>query len=313
LEGDYKSFTPRGSLRFDVTQDVNVYFSVAQGNKPGTFNTGLCGQTVNASEFARLSLITPLEVREEETTNYEIGTKMRLLEGRMAIDAAIFFTDWTNQQVSQSQVIQPTVGNPTTVSLISNAGSTEVRGLELNLRYKASRHWDLNLAYGYTQAEFVDNCDSVLAQLTAAPVTTSGPCPSAVPPGGAAVNFVSVAGLLTPNAPEHTGSAGAEFHTPINAAGWELFVRTDFSYQSERFAEVYNHASTGDSSRVDARFGLKSEQWSLTFWGRNIGDDRSPTAVRRFINGNAAFPLQRAFDMAFPNGRLMGLTATYQF
>jgi len=210
-------------------------------------------------------------------------------------------------------VIQPTTGNPTTVSLISNAGSTDIRGLEISLRLKASKNWDLNMAYGHTKAKFVDNCDNVFAQLTVAPVTLTGPCPSAVPPGGAAVNFVSVAGFITPNAPEHTGSIGAEFHAPLGSTGWEMFARADASYQSERFAEVYNHASTGDSSRIDARMGLKAEQWSVTLWGRNLGDDRSPAAVRRFINGNAAFPLQRAFDMSFPNGRLLGLTATYQF
>lgn len=317
LSGEYKSFTPRGSVRFDFTEEVNVYFSVARGNKPGTFNTGLCGTTVNAAEYARLSLITPLEVKEERTLNYELGAKMRLLDGRMAIDVAMFFTDWTNQQVSGVQVIQPTTGSPTTVSLISNAGTTEIRGLEFNWRLKASKNWDLNLAYGHTNAKFTDNCDAVFAQLLGSPVVSTGPCPSVVPPppapASSTVRFESVAGLITPNSPEHTGSFGAEFHTPIGSGGWELFARTDLSYQSERFAEVYNHASTGDSSRVDARLGLKAEQWSVVLWGRNLGDDRSPTSVRRFINGNAAFPLQRAFDMSFPNGRLMGLTATFQF
>jgi outer membrane receptor protein involved in Fe transport len=119
-----------------------------------------------------------------------------------------------------------------------------------------------------------------------------------------------VAGFITPNAPEHTASAGAEFHRAVGQRGFEFFWRVDASYQSERFAEVYNHASTGDSSRVDSRLGLRTEDWSVTLWGRNLGDDRSPTAVRRFINGNATFPLQRAYDMSFPTGRLLGLTAT---
>lgn len=314
LQGEYKSFTPRGSIRFDFTEEVNVYFSVARGNKPGAFNTGLCGGDVTAAEFARLSAITPLEVKEEKTTNYEIGAKMRLLDGRMAIDAALFMTDWTNQQVSQSQVIQRVAPlAPTTVSLISNSGTTDIRGLELSWRFKASENWDLNLSYGHVKAKFTENCDAVLAQLLGSPTVTTGPCPSVVATPTATVRFESVAGFITPNSPEHTGNLGVEFHTGVGAANWELFARMDASYQSERFAEVYNHASTGDSSRVDARLGLKAEQWSVTLWGRNIGDDRSPMSVRRFINGNAAFPLQRAYDMAFPSGRLMGLTATYQF
>lgn len=318
VRGEYESFTPRASVRFDFTEEVNVYLSVAQGNKPGTFNTALCGADIPAAEFARLSALTPLEVDEEQTTNFELGTKMRLLDGRMALDLAFFYTDWTNQQVSQSQIYQPFAPMaPSTVSLISNAGETEVSGLEFSWRLKATERWDLNLAYGYTKAKFTINCDAVLAQLLGSPVTTSGDCPSAVPPppapASATVRFESVAGFLVPNAPEHTGTFGIEFHAPVGARELEFFWRADASYQSERFAEVYNHASTGDSSRLDSRLGLRSEAWSVTVWGRNLGDDRSPNAVRRFINGNAAFPLQRAYDMSFPTGRLMGVTATYQF
>ena len=51
LKAEFKSFTPRGTVRFDFAEDLNVYFSVARGNKPGDFNTSLCGATVPADEF----------------------------------------------------------------------------------------------------------------------------------------------------------------------------------------------------------------------------------------------------------------------
>lgn len=310
LEAEFKSFTPRGSVRFDFTDDINVYFSVARGNKPGDFNNSLCSALVPASEFARLSTIAPLDVKEEKSLNLELGTKMRLLGGRMSLDAAIFFTDWDDQQVTGSQTYTTTAGAASNISLTTNAGKTEVRGLELNWRFRATEYLDLNLAYGHVDAKFKELCDNVYALLLGpveSPVTSSGPCPSA-----GTTRFQSVAGFRTANAPEHTASAGVEVNFPITEA-WRFFARTDASYQSERFAEVYNHASTGDSLRFDARLGVQADQWKVTLWGRNVGNERSANTVVRFFNPDSGFLFTRAYQVNYPNGRQVGLTAEYKF
>jgi outer membrane receptor protein involved in Fe transport len=315
LEEEFTSFTPRGTVLYSATENVNVYASVAKGNKPGDFNTSLCGAQVSAAEYARLSTITPLGVKEEESLNYELGTKMRLADGRMSIDAAIFFTDWDDQQVTQSQVYTPiSPASSPIISLTGNAGQTEVKGIELNWRWIPNENWDFNLGYGYADAEFKELCDNTFAVITGSPVTTDPPCPSVIPPMGAATNFRDASGYQTANAPTHTGSVGAEYSL-LFGTDKRFFVRTDYSYQSERFAEVYNHASTGDSTRLDARVGVSSESWDLTVWGRNLGDDRSPSSIRRFINPEVVvnFVPNRAFDMFLPNGRQYGLTATYKF
>ena len=312
LDAEFKSFTPRGTARFDFTEDLNVYFSVARGNKPGDFNSSLCGATVPAVEFQRLSTITPLAVDEESSMNYEIGTKMRLLDGRMSLDAAVFFTDWTDQQVTGSQTFRNTLNQTANISLTTNAGKTEVKGLELNWRWKVNQNWDLNASYGYTNAEFKELCDNVLAILTASPVTSAGPCPSAIASPTVVVNFANAAGFQTANAPETTVAAGAEFRMPVGTV-WSFFARTDVSYQSERFAEVYNHASTGGSTRVDARLGMDTDAWKVTLWGRNLGDDRKPDSVVRFFDPDSGFAFTRAYQVHFPNGRQYGLTAAYKF
>jgi outer membrane receptor protein involved in Fe transport len=310
LEAEFKSFTPRGSVRFDFTDDINVYLSVARGNKPGDFNNSLCSALVPANEFARLSTIAPLDVKEEKSLNLELGTKMRLLDGRMSLDAAIFFTDWDDQQVTGSQTYTTTAGAASNISLTTNAGKTEVRGLELNWRFRATEYLDMNLAYGHVDAKFKELCDNVYALLLGpveSPVTSSGPCPSA-----GSTRFQSVAGFRTANAPEDTASAGVEVNFPITET-WRFFARTDASYQSERFAEVYNHASTGDSLRFDARLGVQADQWKVTVWGRNVGNERSANAVVRFFNPDSGFLFTRAYQVNYPNGRQVGLTAEYRF
>lgn len=314
LKAEFKSFTPRATARFDFTDDVNVYLSVARGNKPGDFNSTLCGATIPALEFARLSSITPLGVKEEKSMNYELGSKMRLLDGRMSFEAAVFYTDWKDQQITGSQSYTNISFTPTNISLTGNAGKTEVKGLELSWRYKIGSRWDMNLGYGYTDAKFKKLCDATLALLlgvTASPVTTSGPCPSVQASATVITRFADASGFQTANAPKHTLNAGAEFRMPAGADR-SLFVRTDFSYQSERFAEVYNQASTGDSKRIDLRVGIENDRWKVTAWGRNLGDDRSPDAVVRFFDPDTPTAI-RAFQVHYPNGRQIGVTANVKF
>ena len=312
LEAKFKSFTPRGTVRFDFTEDLNVYFSIARGNKPGDFNNSLCNAAIPLVEFQRLSTITPLSVAEEVSLNYEIGSKMRLLDGRMSFEAALFFTDWSDQQVTGSQTYRNTLNQSANISLTTNAGKTEVKGLELSWLWKVSQSWNLNASYGYTKAEFKELCDNVYAILTASPVTATGPCPSTVASSTLVVNFANAAGFQTANAPKSTLAAGAEFRTPLST-DWIFLARADLSYQSERFAEVYNHASTGDSTRVDARFGVETDAWKVTLWGRNLGNNRKPDSVVRFFDPDSGFAFRRAYQVHFPNGRQYGLTALYRF
>jgi len=314
IEAEFSSFTPRVSVRFLANDDINVYGSVARGNKPGDFNTALCNAQVSAAEFARLSTIAPLGVKEEKSLNYELGTKMRLMDGQMSIDAAIFFTDWDEQQVTQSQTYRTVTGAPTNISLTGNAGKTEVKGFEFNWQFQATRFFDLNLAYGHTDAKFKALCDATLAVLlgpVASPETTSGPCPSVRASATIVTRFADASGYRTANAPEHTATAGIGFRAP----GWggaTFFARADLMYQSERFAEIYNHASTGDSKRLDIRFGFERDNWRLTAWARNLTDDRTPDAVVRFFDTDSP-AFTRAYQVHFPNGRQVGMTANLSF
>jgi len=307
LKAEFDSFTPRGTVRYDVSDGINVYGAIAQGNKPGDFNNSLCGATVPADEFERLSTIAPLAVDEEKSLNYELGSKMLLMGGRMSLDVALFFIDWTDQQVTGSQVYTRTDGSVSNISLTTNAGKTEVKGLELNWNWLVNDYWTLNAAYGYSDAKFKRLCDNTFAILLGTPPTDEGPCPSA-----GTVNFADASGFQTANAPKHTATGGAEFRVPLGEA-WGLFARADLTYLSERFAEVYNHASTGDSTRIDARFGIESGQWRITAWGRNLTDERNPDTVVRFFNPNSGFAFTRAYQVHYPNGRQFGLTASVNF
>jgi outer membrane receptor protein involved in Fe transport len=314
LNAEFSRFTPRFTARFDFTDDMNIYLSIARGTKPGDFNNSLCAANMPAAEFARLSALTPLEVKEEKAVNYELGSKLRFLDGRMSLDTAVFFIDWTNQQLTSSQVYRNTGNTVSNISLTSNVGKTEAKGLELNWRWKATDMWDFNVGYGYTDAEFKEACDSTYAAIRGVTLATQvEPCVSRLDTASNTTPppVLSAAGFQTANAPKHTVNGGIEFGVPLGDK-WRFIARGDVSYQSERFAEIYNDASTGSSTRFDARLGLEMDAFRITAWGKNLGNDRSPDAIVRFFDPDS-LTFNRAYQVHYPNGRTVGVTATYDF
>ena len=134
LEDEFDAFLPRLSMTYDWSDDASVYFSVAKGNKPGTFN--------NTAPPGLLS------VDEEELVAYELGTKVGFDGGRTFLSAAVFFLDWTNQ------VFRFNDPNFAIGSYFVNSGETDISGLELFASSRFGNGFSASVGYAYTDAEF---------------------------------------------------------------------------------------------------------------------------------------------------------------
>jgi len=140
----FTSTMPRLTVDYRFSDNAMMYFTVAKGNKPGVFNTD-----PTLPPDARLA-------EEEEAWNYEIGTKWDSADGRSRANAAVFFIDWSNQQLTNSILV---AGVP--ISFVSNAGKTEVWGVEVEGSRLISDRWEVRGSIGYNNAEFTENCDPV--------------------------------------------------------------------------------------------------------------------------------------------------------
>ena len=112
-----------------------VYATVAKGYKTGGFN----------STFERPEDLT---FDPEYSWNYELGWRAPLFNRFIYADAAIFYIDWTNQQI-----YQPVPSGRG--SMLKNAGETESKGLELSMRMAPVNGFEANVSYGYTKATFL--------------------------------------------------------------------------------------------------------------------------------------------------------------
>jgi hypothetical protein len=109
----------------------------------------------------------------------------------------------------------------------------------------------------------------------------------------------------------------------------EVFLRSDLTYESNRFAQTHNLARTGDSYNLNFRTGFAKDDWTLTFFVNNALQDRTPVVITRLFNFNKGllipdpvlrfagqpfrFTFFRDFRVAAPRKREFGATALYRF
>lgn len=130
----FSEFTPKASLQYRFTNNEIVYFSVAKGYKAGGFNT-----TVERDEDRSF--------KPEQSWNYEIGTKASCLDKLIYTEISLFYIDWKDQQISQSQPSGKGF-------LLRNAGKSVSKGLEVTLHINPMENLSVQLSYGYTHAKF---------------------------------------------------------------------------------------------------------------------------------------------------------------
>ena len=285
IENTFKTWSPRVTLEWKYAEDRMIYATVAQGNKPGWINAN--------------PLLAP-ELRfaeEEESWNVEVGAKNTLNGGLTTLNVAVYFIDWTKQQLTTTGLLSD--GRP--VSYVTNAGETEAKGLELEVAHVFSDQFTGGFGYALNDATFVE-FDEFREQA----VFTGGD--------------PSVAGNQTPNSSKHQANVFARYEWPVGAN--TAYVRADYSYASRKYAQIFNHAHSGDQNLINLKLGLDVGQWELGLFVRNLTDDRTPTTVIRFVDFKNILPrgdsartsgFVRAFQYPLADPRQIGLTASYVF
>jgi iron complex outermembrane receptor protein len=120
-------FTPELALSFRPDVDTLCYASVSRGYKSGGYN-----------DYAIQPSFAP-----EYLWAYEAGIKAALTR-QLSINAALFYYDYTNIQLSTLPPNAPAG----TLPLIGNAPSATVRGAEVQASYRAQ--WNLGFSLGAT-------------------------------------------------------------------------------------------------------------------------------------------------------------------
>lgn len=315
-----KTFLPRGTLRYALDDDSNIYGTIARGNKPADYNLPIPTNITPAS-LAALFAANAQNYDEEKSWSYELGYKGALFDDRVSLTSAVFWIDWTNQALTDGFPIEQLNGTFTTFARLVNAGKSRVRGIELDANVRANEYFDFRLAYSYNDAELRNYIDENERNLR----DTDGIIGNEATQGD---SNGQVRGRKVPQTPAHMLIVSGNLRAPIGGE-MDAFLRSDLTYEGNRYAQTHNLAKTGDSYLLNLRAGVESDDWTFTVFVNNALQDRTPLVVTRLFNFNAPllipdpitrfagqplrFTFFRDFRVGAPRKRQIGATALYRF
>ena len=298
---DDQEVTPRVGLTFRPNEDMMFFGIVSTGFRPGgyngdlNFNLGILnGMLASSGDFnlptlngddalvsERIADITSKLAFEGDTaTNYELGAKIRLLDGRMNLTASAFHFDWKNAILLQDAGDLAAITAPMTYN--ANVGAANSTGFDVNISGMATENLYLRLGVQRVKAEI----DSAFQ-----------------PKGGVA----QTAGNKLPDSPETKWTASAAYSFPV-MDGIEGEVRLDWSGQSKSWSDTSNTLQIPSYDIANIRLTLREaaqNKWRLSLYGRNLADDE----ILVWDGGASLFGIVKSF--ARP--RNYGLEAAFEF
>lgn len=235
---------PSGSagLSYAFTPQTMAYARYSHGFRAGGFNAG---GGVNDPSFG-----------PEYVGTGEIGFKSLLAEHRIRLNLALFSSDYRDMQV-YALVADPAGA---TTQYLTNAAKAEIQGAEMELSWRFSRRFQIDLSGAYLDAGFQRYVDG------------SG---------------IDRSGNALTGAPRATFSGLLRYELPLSG-GARVIVTGDAGYRSMFYFDSANTERFAAGARTlwGARIAYvsSSERYGLSVWGRNLSDELYFVRATSFLN-----------------------------
>lgn len=132
----YRGWTPEASLQYRLPGGDLVYLLMSEGYRPGGFNSGgLAPPSPSRRTF-----------QPDRLRNYEMGAKLKLLDRRLDLRAALFYDLWSDIQTDQYL-------SPSGLAYTANVGDGRNLGLEIEASWRPTSQWSLQANALFDQPE----------------------------------------------------------------------------------------------------------------------------------------------------------------
>lgn len=217
--------SPKVGLNYYLSENSTVYALISKGYKTGGFN-------------AIFERDEDLMFSPEESWNYEAGFKTMFNQRRIHAEAALFYIDWSNQQIYQT--VPSGQGQ-----MLKNAGHSVSKGLELSTRAFITPKLDVSAAYGFTHATF-----------TAHQVNDQ----------------TDYSGNYIPYVPQHTFSlqANKTLDLPQNPLAEQMRLTAIYRFLGKHYWNENNTQKQQGYGLLDLRLRFERKNAALDLWAKNL-------------------------------------------
>ncbi|MCE7895914.1 MAG: TonB-dependent receptor [Gammaproteobacteria bacterium PRO8] len=312
---------PSFIVQYDLTDEIMSYVSYAEGFKAGGFiandqtvganvlaqvaaTTDGSGVSSWAMEFANMPTITPAQLQQgvwlkenngvwdykpEKAESWELGAKMKFLDGALSWNVALFHTEFKDMQSSQYDGIR---------FITRNAGQATSKGIETDIQWRATDNLTLGFNGGYVDATY-DEYKNTFCKVIKEDGTLAVP--------GCTNGTGDLSGEPLERTPKVEGTLTADWDSQITS-GLRLLINGAVSYSGDYFitqdeSPLYQQDKF---TKVDLRLALADvdDRWEAAIVGRNITDQETI---------NHAFQVGRAHAASVSTPRYVTLQGTWRF
>jgi iron complex outermembrane receptor protein len=251
-DGEVKDDNVSGriGLQYRPYADLMLYVTYATGYKgPAIDGTG---------GIAR-------EVESETVKSYEAGLKSTLLDGRMTLNTALYWSDFSD---FQAQTLDLNTSPPSFA--LSNAGLMRARGVEVESSMRVTPGLEVALAATYNDAEFRDYRAACYA---GQPLSGTVGVDCYIDPS-TRLQVANYAGERLPNAPEWTYLLRTAYERSVGNE-FAVDASMNWSWRSEAQAVTADPRARIDAYGIlNANFGFGKDNgaWRIGVYARNLLD-----------------------------------------
>lgn len=264
-----EDWSGRLGLSWDVQEDLNLYGSVSRGFVGAGTNHG------------RNSTPENVIVDPSTTESIEVGIKSTLFDNSVRLNAAVFAQ--TVDDLQTSRLIPGTVESET-----FNAGTLNIKGLELNATWAATDYFTLDASLSYLDSEIDDllqPCHPDQSTAAGCNISTDGDPTTGNADGNDQQDVSGNEMVLTP---ELSYSLSARFDLPVDAISARSFFVVSYTWQDDvQYNLTYDPLTVQESyGLVDISLGLEDNEgrYQVLLFGKNVTDEYFDNGLSNAIN-----------------------------
>ena len=238
--------TPKLNLTYKITPNKLVYATYSKGFRPGG---------VNRNGGGKLPPYKP-----DYLINWEFGWKTQWDQNRFRWNGAVFYDKWKDFQFAYL--------GENALTIIANAGSADVKGIETNVAWRATRALTLTSGIAYLDAK--------LTQQYCAPPPGQTPAQACYP--GTSNEQYAPNGQQLPVTPKFKGNVTARYTFMLGSL--HANVEGSAVYVGPRWADLRMVARNGlgqepSYTLADLSFGIDKGSWHAGLYVNNVFDKRA--------------------------------------